>query len=306
MKKQVKIGLGAAALALAAALCAGGTLAGWRTSSTVTNHISTATVQGIVEEKYEQGQTITPGQTVEKCVWVKNTGTASSLVRAKVVIDWDDETAADMDATALAEQRVERALSVTVSQPEPRLAQEDNTETGAWITVPGTNIDAPVQQASDNDYYLRRDTAGNADVHGCVFADYACDLNSTSLSRNLVLYGHTFEDGYEGGFKALHNYEQDSFAEEHPYIYLSLPDAALTYRVVSAGVCSAADDRDCIEPNPDDAAFAQILAKAAARNTLDNGETLNLTDHILTLSTCTGESDTRYLVVAKLVDAVKK
>lgn len=152
--------------------------------------------------------------------------------------------------TALAEQRVERALSVTVSQPEPRLAQEDNTETGAWITVPGTNIDAPVQQASDNDYYLRRDTAGNADVHGCVFADYACDLNSTSLSRNLVLYGHTFEDGYEGGFKALHNYEQDSFAEEHPYIYLSLPDAALTYRVVSAGVCSAADDRDCIEPNP--------------------------------------------------------
>ena len=99
LKKQVKIGLGAAALALAAALCAGGTLAGWRTSSTVTNHISTATVQGIVEEKYEQGQTITPGQTVEKCVWVKNTGTASSLVRAKVVIDWDDETAADMDAT---------------------------------------------------------------------------------------------------------------------------------------------------------------------------------------------------------------
>ena len=75
---------------------------------------------------------------------------------------------------------------------------------------------------------------------------------------------------------------------------------------MSAGVCSAADDRDCIEPNPDDAAFAQILAKAAARNTLDNGETLNLTDHILTLSTCTGESDTRYLVVAKLVDAVKK
>lgn len=29
----------------------------------------------------------------------ENTGTASSLVRAKVVIDWDDETAADMDAT---------------------------------------------------------------------------------------------------------------------------------------------------------------------------------------------------------------
>lgn len=48
--------------------------------------------------------------------------------------------------TALAAQRVERALSVTVSQPEPRLAQEDNTETGAWITVPGTNIDPSTKQ----------------------------------------------------------------------------------------------------------------------------------------------------------------
>lgn len=171
------------------------------------------------------------------------------------------------------------------------------------------DVTAPTDVDDTAPYYICSANAGHSaavQTHGCVFADYACDLNSTSLSRNLVLYGHTFEDGYEGGFKALHNYEQDSFAEEHPYIYLSLPDAALTYRVVSAGVCSAADDRDCIEPNPDDAAFAQILAKAAARNTLDNGETLNLTDHILTLSTCTGESDTRYLVVAKLVDAVKK
>ena len=33
-----------------------------------------------------------------------------------------------------------------MSQPEPRLAQEDNTETGAWITVPGTNIDPSTKQ----------------------------------------------------------------------------------------------------------------------------------------------------------------
>ena len=55
-KEKVSFWRRIAALALAAALCAGGTLAGWRTSSTVTNHISTATVQGIVEEKYEQGR----------------------------------------------------------------------------------------------------------------------------------------------------------------------------------------------------------------------------------------------------------
>ena len=39
--------------------------------------------------------------------------------------------------TALAEQRVERALSVTVSQPEPRLAQEDNLFHAAVIEQSG-------------------------------------------------------------------------------------------------------------------------------------------------------------------------
>lgn len=109
--------------------------------------------------------------------------------------------------TALAEQRVERALSVTVSQPEPRLAQEDNTETGAWITVPGTNIDAPVQQASDNDYYLRRDTAGNADVHGCVFADYirfkVNDLSGTKVAPMdlVIIIGNLLDNAIEACLK---------------------------------------------------------------------------------------------------------
>ena len=45
-----------------------------------------------------------------------------------------------------------------VEPPDERLAaaQKDNPDTVAWITIPGTNIDAPVQQYGDNDYYLRR------------------------------------------------------------------------------------------------------------------------------------------------------
>ena len=46
-----------------------------------------------------------------------------------------------------------------VEPPDKRLAaaQKENPDTVAWITIPGTNIDAPVQQYGDNDYYLRRD-----------------------------------------------------------------------------------------------------------------------------------------------------
>lgn len=49
-----------------------------------------------------------------------------------------------------------------VEPPDERLAavQKENPDTVAWITIPGTNIDAPVQQYGDNDYYLRRDERG--------------------------------------------------------------------------------------------------------------------------------------------------
>ena len=52
-----------------------------------------------------------------------------------------------------------------VEPPDERLtvAQKENPDTVAWITIPGTNIDAPVQQYGDNDYYLRRDEKGAED-----------------------------------------------------------------------------------------------------------------------------------------------
>ena len=76
-----------------------------------------------------------------------------------------------------------------VEPPDERLAaaQKENPDTVAWITIPGTNIDAPVQQYGDNDYYLRRDENGSEDYHGCIYADYACRMDSSvKVSRNLI------------------------------------------------------------------------------------------------------------------------
>lgn len=74
-----------------------------------------------------------------------------------------------------------------VEPPDERLAaaQKENPDTVAWITIPGTNIDAPVQQYGDNDYYLRRDEKGNKNYHGSIYADYACRMDSAvKISRN--------------------------------------------------------------------------------------------------------------------------
>ncbi len=174
----------------------------------------------------------------------------------------------------------------------------------AWITIPGTNIDAPVQQYGDNDYYLRRDEKGTEDYHGCIYADYTCRMNSgEKVSRNLIFYGHTFTDeDYEGGFEDLHKYRVFEFGQENPYIYVSLADEKLTYQIFSVWVCDVSTDTDCIQANPDDAAFQQILGKAVAGCAFDYGVDVTTDDHILTLSTCTADPNSRLLVVAKLID----
>lgn len=180
-----------------------------------------------------------------------------------------------------------------------------NRDTVGWVRIPDTNIDYPIQQSADNDYYLRRDAQGNPDNHGCIFADYECHLTSAyELSRNLILYGHTFSDPYyDEGFEDIHQYQNQEFGETHPYIYVSLQNAVLTYQVFSVGACSVADGYDCIYADPEDTVFQVILDKAMKRSIYDFGIAVGTNDHILTLSTCTGFSQSRLLVVAKLIDA---
>ena len=84
----------------------------------------------------------------------------------------------------------------------------------------------------------------------------------------------------------------------------------MAYQIFSVWVCDANDDTDCIQADPDDAAFQQILDKAVAGCAFDDGVDVTTDDHILTLSTCTakygyvgGEARGRFVVMARLVDA---
>lgn len=122
---------------------------------------------------------------------------------------------------------------------ESALHTFSNPDTVAWLTVPGTNIDGPVQQGPDNDYYLRRDSDGNEDFRGCYFADSDAIVSLANLSRNLVIYGHTFTDGWDGGFAQLDKYLDADWALEHTDIQVEIGGTVLTYEVCSVGFCIA-------------------------------------------------------------------
>lgn len=182
---------------------------------------------------------------------------------------------------------------------ESALHESTNPDTVAWLTIPGTNIDGPVQQGPDNDYYLRRDSDGNEVFRGCYFADADAIVSLANLSRNLVIYGHTFTDGWDGGFAQLDRYLDADWALEHTDIQVEIGGTVLTYEVCSVGYCDTEETSLPIYCNLDDEAYRYLIEDANNRNEVPGLQKLSATDSILTLATCTEEENIRLVVVAK-------
>lgn len=191
--------------------------------------------------------------------------------------------------------------------PDHRLAsaQTANPDTVAWITIPGTNIDGPVQQADDNEYYLRRNSLGENEHEGCFYADFECDLSTAeALSTNTIIYGHSFTAAGQDsdiGFGQLRFYLEDDFAKKHPDIFLSVSDQKLHFSIVSVGLADTAEDQVCILADPTSSQLQALTEKAMARNQLSSSFSIESSDKLLTLSTCTDNSNQRLLLVATLV-----
>ncbi len=127
---------------------------------------------------------------------------------------------------------------------DPRLAQAQGKMPILWPGSPclGTNIDGPVQQADDNEYYLRRDELGQPSHQGCIYADYECDLSGTELSMNTILYGHTFyppQAGSRLGVRPAKPISRPRLCPGKQLHFLSVKDQMFTFQVISAGMAAA-------------------------------------------------------------------
>lgn len=100
-----------------------------------------------------------------------------------------------------------------------------------WITVDGTAIDLPVVQATDNDYYLRRDFYGDPLYAGTLFADYRTE---SVPHGNLTIYGHNMKDGTM--FGELDFFKVPNFFEQHHIVTLEKETGTHQYRVFAVTV----------------------------------------------------------------------
>ena len=97
-----------------------------------------------------------------------------------------------------------------------------NPDIVAWVYVPGTPINYPVVQGSDNQEYLHKAFDGSTGwlaSAGTIFLD---DSNTSDLSdQNNALYGHHMNDG--SMFASLADFENQDTFDSHRDIYVLTP-----------------------------------------------------------------------------------
>lgn len=174
--------------------------------------------------------------------------------------------------------------------------QEVNPDVLGWILIPDSQIDYPIVQGADNQFYLRHTWDGERNGVGSVFLECANQPDMTEF--HTIVYGHNMKDG--SMFASLRKYAEEQYWRDHPYIYIANSEGVCRYEVFSA-YRARVDSYTYglgFERQQDKESFIQMLLQ---NSQIDTGIQPEATDRILTLSTCSGMGyTTRWVVNARL------
>ncbi|MBE6637512.1 MAG: class B sortase [Ruminococcaceae bacterium] len=170
-----------------------------------------------------------------------------------------------------------------------------------WIVLPGTVINYPVMQSTDNDYYLDHAYNGDRLAAGAIYVDYHCKKDLWS-NYNLVVYGHHMTNGTM--FNSLDKFFNESFFRTNNTVYFYTLDGMFTYEVFSFY------ETNMYYPYirtifPNYSTFKEFSEEMRDNSIFEvEGLTFGDAERMLTLSTCNNRTDEGRLAVhAILVDA---
>lgn len=178
-----------------------------------------------------------------------------------------------------------------------------NPDTVGWLIVNNTNINYPVVQTTDNDYYLKHSFDNSFNYAGWVFADFRDTFNP--LTSNSVIYAHGRKDGIM--FGTLMNALDKSWYTntENQLIQFSTPEYDSLWQIFSIYTIEAESYYITTDfSNPE--SFMNFAKTMKERSIYDFNIDIESDDKLLTLSTCYNDSGMRTVVQAKLVKIQNK
>ena len=208
------------------------------------------------------------------------------------------------------------ASAKTASAPDFRALQAQNPDIYAWLYIPGTDINYPVCQSTNDVYYLTHNTQGGLDANGALYTESKYNTR-TFQDPVTVIYGHnmrsgkmfgfleeTFRQGFTGRSEAIvylpagGNTGAGSAAapqvrEQHYELFAALPVGS-SHLLYGRNFSKKSVYQTFIDEIIHARSFDSTVIRSDVPVTID--------DKLLILSTCRGGGKTneRYIVVGKL------
>ena len=203
-----------------------------------------------------------------------------------------DETV-DIEKSKPSADRVPEDTKEELTEQVRQLSNEHDDSVG-WLYVPDTNIDYPIMQSGDNDYYTRRATDGSYLYAGSLFMDYRCSSDFSDF--NSVIYGHNMGNGTM--FADIPNYENEEYFMEHSYGWLTTDD---NVRLIDFfAVARTTDTSGLYLADPTFEEWDLQLRNCAS---IYKEIGISEEDNLITLSTCTSaEGNSRTILVGKIIE----
>ena len=189
-------------------------------------------------------------------------------------------------------------LNTPLSSVEFSSLLKENSDTVGWLIVNDTNINYPVVQTRDNDYYLTHAYDKSNNSAGWIYADYRDNFNI--LNKNVVIYGHGRKDKIMFGSLTKSLDRTWYTKEQNQIIQLSTLKYNTMWQIFSIYTKEAESYYITTDFN-DNNEYAKFLSEMNNRSIYNFGVSLSTDDKILTLSTCYNDNGIRLVIHAKLV-----
>jgi len=167
---------------------------------------------------------------------------------------------------------------------DPRI-KSINKDIIGWLIVDNTNIDYPIVQTSNNDYYLNHNLDKEYSSAGWIFMDSRNSLDD----QNLIIYGHHRRDG--SMFGSIDNLLKNT---KDGKITLIVDNETINYSIFS--IYKADTKYDYRETNYNN--FDKKILEFKEKSLYNFDVDLNNKAQIITLSTCDNDNIKRIVVQA--------
>lgn len=182
-----------------------------------------------------------------------------------------------------------------------------NSDIVGWISIDNTEVNNPVYQTYDNQYYVTHDMEKKSNSYGALFLDYRCNIDPKALTQNQIIYGHNMR--YGAMFGTLDEYRKIEFAKQNTIIKFDSLYEQRAYKIFAIMIVNDSEDETFgysytayRSEFTGDTDFLTWVDRSKQRSLYDFPVDVNAEDEVITLSTCCYDyTNARFVILARLV-----